>query len=992
MSSGSEKNGKRKGRETTGDDPGKSRRLFREFLTLRESGESIVPEEFISKYPELEDELLLLFEKLDDRAVEGVDLREEPAPKRGEIPSAIGDFRIVREIGRGGMGTVYEAEQISLRRRVALKVLPSHLSHSDEALRKFRREAEAGGRQSHPGIVAVHAVGEYEGSHYIAQELVEEGYTLADRLDELRRWSSRPPGYFREAAKLAAEVADAFQHAHDSGVIHRDVKPSNILLTREGRPKVSDFGLAKVEDALALSRTGDFAGTPYYMSPEQAASRRIGIDHRTDVFSLGITLYEMLTLERPFDGETSQEVLRKILLHEPRDPRKVNVHVPQDLATISLKAMEKKPENRYATMEELAGDLRRYLSGDVILARPVGAVTKLIRKARRNPAVAVAVAAVVASILFIPWSYIRMVSERDSAVTAKKEALEEAERSKVVFAFLRDLLTAADPSRDGSDVKLIDLLNRADEKIEKTFAGQPEVEAILRNTIASTFVSLGLYDQARLHREKELEIKRELYGDENPVTLEALFNLGTALHFQGEFAKAEEIYRQALEAYRRNMGGEHQNTLRLMGNLGMVLQELGKYTEAETWMRETLELQRRVFVKEHVDTLFTMSNLAAVYHSQGRYADAEEMYRKALNIQRRVLGKEHTDTLATLLTLANVMRDRGVYEEAEKYVREILNIRSRLLGEEHPKTLVLLEELATIFVFQGKFSKAEEMVKKALECQRRVLGQHHPATLDSSGTLAGILHDEGRFPEAEAYFRETLDFQRKVLGEEHPKTLGTMHRLASVLLDQGKDGEAEKLYQEAIEAQRRLLGEEHPGLLSTMNDLGTMYQVQGRFLKAEELHMKILEARRRVLGDEHLNTLKSMHNVAVSLHGQGKYSEADEMYRKGLEIQNRIYGEDHPFSLHILHNMGLLLADLGEMEKAEEQFRKVLEKRTSVLGREHPDTLATMTSLVLVLMDQGKTDEAGILNQHLAEIRRRAEDQAETEGARGEENPSPEEP
>jgi len=241
---------------------------------------------------------------------------------------------------------VYEAEQISLKRRVALKVLPAHLSFSSEAVLKFRREAEAGGRQSHPGIVAIHGVDEEEGVHYIAQELVEGGVTLADNLAEIRQNRPRPAGYFREAAALMVEVADALSHAHHAGVIHRDIKPSNILITEEGRPKVTDFGLAKVEDALALSRTGDFAGTPYYMSPEQAASRRIGIDKRTDIFSLGVTFYELLALDRPFEGDTSQEVLRKILLDEPRDPRKLCARVPRDLAVICLKAMEKKPDAR----------------------------------------------------------------------------------------------------------------------------------------------------------------------------------------------------------------------------------------------------------------------------------------------------------------------------------------------------------------------------------------------------------------------------------------------------------------------------------------------------------------------------------------------------------------------------------------------------------------------------------------------------------------------
>jgi len=318
-------------KETTNqpDDPIEA--ALAEFRETWSAGKRPDPDRFCQDHPECGPELR---EKIDDFLYVAEDFCDASGDSGGdedieegeELPSGkvLGDFRIIREIGRGGMGVVYEAEQISLNRKVALKVLPPHLSFSEEgfekAVVKFRREAEAAGRQSHPGIVAIYAVGEHKGVHYIAQELVEGGKTLADFLFEFRQKPELSSSYYREVAELFAEIADAFQHAHDSGVAHRDVKPSNILLTPRGTPKVTDFGLAKVEDALALSRTGDFAGTPFYMSPEQAMSKRIGIDHRTDIFSLGATFYEALTFTRAFDGDTSQQVLEKITLFDPPDP------------------------------------------------------------------------------------------------------------------------------------------------------------------------------------------------------------------------------------------------------------------------------------------------------------------------------------------------------------------------------------------------------------------------------------------------------------------------------------------------------------------------------------------------------------------------------------------------------------------------------------------------------------------------------------------------
>jgi len=378
-------------------------------------------DEFCRRHPECGPELR---EKIEDflfvaqrlPGVGQVDGDEEPLAalptKPMQTGMVLGDFRIVKEIGRGGQGVVYEAEQISLRRRVALKVLPSHLSLCDDAVGKFRREAEAGGRQKHPGIVAVHAMGEFDGIHFIAHELVEGGRSLADRLDDLRGGGDLPVGYFREAAAMAADVADALHHAHESGVIHRDVKPSNILLDERDRPKVTDFGLARVEDALALTRTGDFSGTPYYMSPEQAGRNRKGIDFRTDVYSMGVTLYEMLTLDVPFDAQTTPDVLRKILFDEPRDPRRANSRVPRDLAVICLKAMEKKQEHRYQDMAEFGDDLRRFLAGETILARPAGALTRVGKRVRRNPALSgalgLAVVAVVALLVGAVSSYIKI--------------------------------------------------------------------------------------------------------------------------------------------------------------------------------------------------------------------------------------------------------------------------------------------------------------------------------------------------------------------------------------------------------------------------------------------------------------------------------------------------------------------------------------------------------------------------------------------------------
>jgi len=390
---------------------------FDAFCEAWSAEKPIDPELFCKDYPRCGPRLR---RKIEDylyvaQGLRGRDPGKDSGPGRQrmiEPEQVLGDFRIIREIGRGGMGEIYEAEQISLNRRVALKLLRPHLRFSSDAVKRFRREAEAGGRQSHPGIVAIHAVGEEEGIHYIAQELIEGSRSLTDWLEEKKKQGDFHPGYFQETAKIIGRVAEALHHAHSRGVIHRDIKPSNILFAENAAIKVTDFGVAKVRDAQALTRSGESAGGTYcYMSPEQAGGKQVKIDHRTDIFSLGVTLYEMLTLVRPFEGRTDQEILKRIQLHEPKDPKKLNSLIPRDLAVICLKAMEKRPEERYETMEAFSRDLGCFQNGEVIAAKPCGMVNKAWKRVRHNPlvsaALGLAVLALIAFVSILAWSLIR---------------------------------------------------------------------------------------------------------------------------------------------------------------------------------------------------------------------------------------------------------------------------------------------------------------------------------------------------------------------------------------------------------------------------------------------------------------------------------------------------------------------------------------------------------------------------------------------------------
>ncbi len=412
--------------------------VFAAFVAMADAGRDVDFEQWVKRHPEAEAELRRLYEaweaagplraKLEqDASTTALFFRRHATEPQKWAPGlspgkVVGDFRLVSLIGHGGMGQVWEAEQEGLGgRKVAVKfvhpdrVTPRHLE-------LFQREARAGGRLNHPGIVGVHAYGESEGLAWIAMELVEGGWTLRDFIDDMARQAEKPEDYDRRVADFVAKIADAMQTAHEAGVIHRDLKPRNLLIGSDEQPRVTDFGLARITDEASISKTGDFAGTYHYMSPEQLAARRMGLDHRTDIFSLGVVLYEMLAVRRPFEGDTTHQVAEQILTLSPPDLQKIRSRTPRDLAVICNKALEKPRERRYQTMAELAADLRRFLANESIRAKPPGRVRKLQLWAQRNPAKSLACAVAGIAFLLVSVQTTRLSTSHAALKTKTGEA------------------------------------------------------------------------------------------------------------------------------------------------------------------------------------------------------------------------------------------------------------------------------------------------------------------------------------------------------------------------------------------------------------------------------------------------------------------------------------------------------------------------------------------------------------------------------------------
>lgn len=816
---------------------------FIEALTKRmQGGESVDVEGLVAEHPAWAEVIRGLLPALQGLAALGrVGEVAGGSPEFGASAGRVfGDFRIVREVGRGGMGIVYEAEQVTLSRRVALKVLPLAAAMDPRALQRFQLEAQVAGWLQHPRIVPVHAVGLVDDVPYYAMPFIEGG-SLADLIGELRgliggrghepeapsaavKSDSLAAGvlsgrfapsrgesdsgrhhtgqahsaegaepaslsigtraYIRTVARLGIQAAEALGYAHDHGVIHRDVKPANLLLDRRGDLWVADFGMADVQGDVGVTVTGDLPGTLRYMSPEQALGRRSLVDRRTDVYSLGATLYELLTLHAAVAGADRQEILRRVVEGEPAPIRRKNPTVPVDLATIVTKAIAKDPSGRYETAWQLADDLGRFLEGRPIAARPVGPAARAWRWCRRKPLQASLASSLVVALVVgfagITWNW-------REAVRQRKEARSQAARADAINRFLiHKLLIQAEPANNpaASRVTLLEVLDRAAAEVGSSFVGQAELEAAIRIAIGRTY------------------------------------------HGLGEYAKSEAHYRAAFRILGRRPGGLGRDGLEAKSELGHLLCHLGRVDEAEPLLLEAVEATRRDLGPTHVVSLASAEYLADLHKDKGRFAQAEALYRRYLDDARKAPKPDQDIILTALNNLGLTLLKRGKTDEAEALYRRLVADSRRIKGPKHPDTLAALNNLATLFESQKKYAEAEPLFREALRHNREVLGPKHPGTLATMFNLAYVLKDLGHLDEAESLFRQDLELQRESQGPEHPSTLLMISNLASLLRSRGRLDEAEALLRPCLDVQRRVLGPNHPDTLKTASRLDAVAKVR----------------------------------------------------------------------------------------------------------------------------------------------------------------------
>ena len=875
------------------------------------------------------------------------DTATPPRPTDRRMPERIGQYRILDLLGEGGMGTVYRAEQERPRRVVALKVIRSGVD-SREMLQRFEHEGQVLGRLQHPGIAQIYEAGTTDAGRgpqpFFAMEFVRgrslmdfvehRGLSLAQRLD------------------LFARICDAVQHAHENSVVHRDLKPGNILVDDSGQPKVLDFGVARVTNADIRTTTlhtaaGQLVGTLAYMSPEQVAGDSSRIDARSDVYALGVLLYEMLSGRVPFDvsRQTIPQAARMIAEDEPTALSSIHRAYRGDIETIVAKSLEKDEARRYESAAALATDVRRYLSQEPIAARPASAFYQLRKFAGRNRALVAGVVAtmVMLVIAVVGTSYglvqanaqrrqaesdrnrareAEMLAEqrRRQAEASALQAAREAAKTKAVLDFLtNDLLGAADPRRTTNrETTVKEVLDAASAKIEGRFADEPLTEATIRMTLGATYQLLGEYGPAETHLVRALELHRAELTEDDPALLESIGALAELHRHQSRFEEAEGLLADAVRLARRLQGDENPNTIARRNDLALLYRDMGRFEDAQRELTEVYQSSLRALGPEDELTLVAMTNLAKANRSIGRYEEAEALFRDALAAKRRVLGDRHPYTLACLASLAVLLDEQRRFDEAEPLLVEAVVGYRQTLGEEHSYTLRTAHALALLYRDQHRYEQAEPLLLQTLDAQRRTLGDDHNDTLTSMTTLGALCQDQGRLVEAEALLTEALERRRRTLGAEHPSTLMSMHYVASLMHEQRRYAEAADLLVETLAGRRTTLGDDHPYTIAAMGSLAKTYGELGRCADAEALVGEIVAR----LNEREPNAPPTTVAKALCLQGTIRSKcamafEAEAPLRECLRIQREELPADDLNTAMTESTLGACLTALGKYDEAE---------------------------------------------------------------------------
>jgi eukaryotic-like serine/threonine-protein kinase len=850
--------------------------------------------------------------------------------------TVIGRFKLLEKIGEGGMGVVYMAEQREpVIRKVALKIIKLGMD-TRQVVARFEAERQALALMDHPNIAKVLDGGATEsGRPYFVMEIVP-GLPITQFCDEANLST-------HDRLELFLEVCSAIQHAHQKGVIHRDIKPSNILVTLHGDkpvPKVIDFGVAKatqgrLTDKTLFTQFQQFIGTPAYMSPEQASLSGLDIDTRSDIYALGVLLYELLTGRTPFDGRELlqaglDEMRRTIREKQPprpsnristlrgedltttarqrrTDPPKLVHLVRGDLDWIVMKALEKDRGRRYETANGLAADIKRHINCQPVVARPPSRLYELQKTVRRHKfgfaAAALMTAVLVAATGISAWQAIRGDRQARRALQAESLANQRLADSEAISKFLIEVFKSPSPLRDGRTITVAETLRNATQKLGTDLTNQPARWAKLQSAIGETYFNLGLYHEAIPFQEKVRDYYLAASGPENPDTLVATRRLARLYMAVGRQDEAIKLFEQVLTLSRKVLGPEHPDTINTIWSLAGSYDQAGRVNESLKLLEEALALSRKVNGPGHPMTIITMEELANAYQELDRLNEAITLGEQALTNSVKVLGPQNPQTLSCMVSLAGFYYQTGRRDEGQKLWEQALPLEEKVNGPEYPGTIKTMRNLAFAYDDAGRRDDALKLREQVLTRIRKTLGPEHPETFAAMQNVAISYDEVGRHDEAVKLSEQAFELSRNRLGADHPYTLRAEEALALVYNKAGRSDEALKLGEEVLALRRKKLGPDHHETLAAMEYLALFYDTAGRRDESLKLKEQALPLYLKVLGPKHPDTLQAISDLAKGYEKVGRWDEALKLLEQTLTLDRKALGPQDPVTLQAMNDL-----------------------------------------------------------------------------------------
>ncbi len=891
----------------------------------------------------------------------------------------IGSYELLRELGRGGMGAVYLARRADdeFEHQVALKLIQPGLG-SEAIVSRFRRERQILARLEHPSIAKLLDGGSTdEGLPYLVMEYVQG--------EPIDRYCDRQGFGIKRRLALFRKVCAAVAYAHQNLVVHRDLKPGNILVRSVaggslGEVKLLDFGIAgllvpegdSTTPEVTLYATTHPLMTPAYASPEQLRGELVGT--ASDVYSLGVVLYQLLSGQRPYDlsGRSAAEVERVVCEHQPVAPSEaargaatpggapalaLARRLAGDLDNIVLKALRKERRRRYGSVEQLYDDVGRYLDGRPVTARKSTFAYRAARFVRRHRwplAASLAAVALLAGLaLSAALQSVRIARERDKA--------------RQVADLLVDLFALTDPGvvRRATTGERQSLDRRA-ARIVSELQEQPEMQTTLLGTMGRVYHRRGFHDRAEEILRQALTIERRARGGSVGVA-QAADNLAELLLDRAELDEAESLLTEAVELRRRRLGEAHPKVAESLLGLAEVLVQKGEFETARERCEEAVELRRRLLPGDHPLLAESLNDLALVLHELAEYEAAEPLLEEALEIYRGNFGDEHPDVAMVLGNLGQLLRDRRDYERAEPLLRRALALDRLLSGDDHPDVAQDLDNLALLLEDRGEPVAAETAYRQALAIRGKAFGPDHPKVAESLNNLGALTY--GRGGDAEPLFRQALEILRRQHPSGHPDVASTANNLAVVLQAAGRDDEAEPLLEEALAIRRDMLDAEHPELAYSLDNLALHYFIQGRYDDAEPLFHQAVAIWRRSFGKDDPQVALGLKRLGDLHREQGDFVAAEAELQAALDLQLRLFGEPHPAVARTLASLAKLRWREDRVAEAEALFRRSVGMIRELHGAGHRDLAGPLVGLGRLLLAQGRAPEARPLLEEGLEIR-----------------------